>query len=269
MPFSVYRVRVQPDGVSVQLGDEILSVEPENNPDILPTLQAAIGGDVILEANRQGAILYVQKAAVPQDYIPTTAPPTIHRLGTTLHPLDRKTPLKWRSLWSMTHTIEPAPDENPPWNTALNRSPAALQQIIQFLNVEKTLRYAPRDNITCCTIFVSDVTRMMGCEVCLDPQGAKRWSNRNANIFIQYFQQVSIPKHGWEPIPNRKEAQNIANQGYPVIGYWRNATGPGHMFMVVPGALDSEGRPFVAQAGAKVFSAGRWDHPDVKFIGHE
>jgi hypothetical protein len=271
MTFTIFRGSVQ-DGRYILIGSERCEVMPSGTAAFLTGVSGLdfyLGQDVILEASRSGNLLRARKICSPDEYFPTDIPTTKHRTGTTLNPKDRKTPLNWRGLWSMTHAIEPPPAEKPPWNTSFNRSPKAITRIVEFLDVTRTPRYQPRQDISCCTIFVSDVTRLLGCEICLDPSGAKRWYNRNANTMIQYIDKVGIPSEGWRRVSSRQEAQALANQGKPVVGMWRNPSGAGHMYMVVPGELDSSGYPLVAQAGAKLFSAGRWRNPDATYITHE
>jgi hypothetical protein len=230
-------------------------------------LSPFVGQEVIVEGLIRGEHLAIQKILLLEHYI-APPPPTLHRLGTTLKPINGKRPMKWRSKWSFTHAIEPGPEEKTPYNDVLSRHPEALLRVIRFLEVEKTARYQPRDGWTCCTVFVSDVTRLMHCEICLDPKGPRKWYNRGANEMVQYIKLVATVEQGWYWVKTAQEAQDLANRGLPVVGMIARQGEPGHVVMVIPGKLNANGFPHVAQAGDICASSHYWENPAVQYIAH-
>ena len=223
--------------------------------------------EVIIQGTIDDQIIYATTVQMAHSYNPGP-PPIIHRLGTTLRPRDAKRPLNWRSKWSLTHAIEPPPEENPPWNAQITRSRVNLQRVIDFLDVENTPRYEPRQGWTCASVFVSDVTRLMHCEICLDPIGERKAYNRAANDMIDYILSVSVPMHGWKKLHATADAQAHANAGHPVVALVNNPDVIGHLAMVVPGDLNADGFPLIAQAGLRCFSAGRWTEEGVEYFTH-
>lgn len=215
---------------------------------------------------------------------PAAVPPANNRSGTTLYPKTQKKAVDWRGLWSMIYDIEPPTTDNPPWNAPEDRSQQAIWRIVKFLDVENTPRYQPRNDSTCCTIFVADVTRMMHCGIPTDPTGSVRWSNRAANIMIRWLDKVGLKTEGWRELASAEEAQARANLGYPTVGLYTDPNGPGHVVMVVPGQvktiqvdIGTKRNPklvdivatHTAQAGAKNFSSGYWAKPGIRYITHD
>jgi len=134
--------------------------------------------------------------------------------------------------------------------------------------VENTPRYEPRKGWTCAAVFVSDVTRMMHCEICLDPAGERKAYNRAANDMIDYIMTASLLEHDWFPLDSAEQAQARANDGFPVVALKTDPSVIGHLAVVVPGSLNDEGFPLIAQAGLRCFNAGRWTEPGVDYITH-
>jgi hypothetical protein len=267
----LYRATVE-NNWSVMINDKPYQVL-RTLPGVVPAepfdnLLDILGKDVIIEGILQDDKIHVVSMMLVEDYQPS-APPTIHRQGTTLHPVGRKNPLNWRGKWSMTHAIEPPPQENPPWNAPINRYPKAILRINDFLDVEHNPRYEPRDEWTCCTVFVSDFTRMMHCEICLDPAGSTKWYNRNANWMVKYIHQICLVRDGWRLVVSARGAQTRANQGYPVVAFKADPAATGHVAMVIPGQLDENGLPLLANAGRINAKAWRWADPAVQYVTHD
>ena len=250
------------------LPHEVVQTARTTVPPVPYGLLNFVDEEVIIEGVIEDQIIYAMAVHVASRYDP--GPPLIiHRLGTTLHPAEGHRPLNWRGKWSLTHSIEPPPEDNPPWNTPIVRSRGNLQRIINFLDVENTPRYQPRQGWTCATIFVSDVTRLMHCEICLDPMGERKAYNRAANDMIDYILSVSLLHEGWRHLETASEAQACANEGFPVVALKVDPTVIGHLAIVVPGELNADGFPLIAQAGLRCFSAGRWTEQGVDYITHD
>jgi hypothetical protein len=249
------------------LPHEVVQTGRTTVPPVAYGLLNFIDEEVIIEGIIDDKIIYANAVHVASRYNPGP-PPIIHRMGTTLHPLAGRRAINWRNKWSLTHSIEPPLEESPPWNAPITRSAANLQRIIDFLDVENTARYEPRQGWTCAAIFVSDVTRMMHCEICLDPAGERKAYNRAANDMIDYIMTVSLIEHGWFPVDSAEQAQQRANEGFPVIALKIDPNIIGHLAVVVPGTLNEGGFPLIAQAGLRCFNAGRWTEPGIEYISH-
>ena len=257
--------------MSILIQDELYYIyhsTPSMIPPVPYDLNPYLNQTVVVEGNCQGHGIFGAIVWALEDYRPLP-PPNKSRLGTTFNPEHQEHPIKWRSQWSFTHAIEPPPDEAPPWNDAFSRYPEGLHQILEFLDIESTARYQPRQGQTGAAIWVSDVTRMMHCEIPLDPIGQKKWNTQNPEDMVRYIQEESIPKDGWRSI-SVEDAQERANQGYPVVAF-REQTGGfrANLAVVVPGHLNSHGFPLVSQANYTCYRAGRWEDPEIIYITHE
>lgn len=260
-----FRAKVR-DQAFVQIHEqryEVVSSAPSQVPPIRYDLSEWIGREVVIEGYLTGQVIQATQIIPLVEY---QAPPALnqHRLGTTLHPLNDIRPLNWRNAWSFTHALEP--DEPTPWNDPLFRHPNLLVRVIRFLAVEKTPRYQPRPGWLGNTVFVSDYTRLMHCEIALDPLGKRKWFNYVPANMVSYIKLVSTVEDDWWWVETSAEAQNLANQGLPVIAL--RADAPEHLAVVVVGKLNEGGFPLVAQAGRRNFSAGYWEDPLVQYIAH-
>lgn len=144
---------------------------------------------------------------------------------------------------------------NPPvTNNPAHRSAAAYSNVVNQFAVGNNPRYAHRDGNTYCNIFIWDVTRAMGAEV-------PHWVNNNgtpmkygqgheldANDTNTWLRQHGA-EHGWRKV-SAAEAQKLANVGHPAIASWNNPGGIGHIAIVRPGSINSNG-PEIAQAGSR------------------
>lgn len=107
---------------------------------------------------------------------------------------------------------------------------------------------------TYCNVWLSDVTRALGCEV-------PRWWQRGALLVQlsaneqQRWLQQEGPMHGWSPC-TVAEAQVRANLGHPAVATWLNpeAGHSGHVGLFVPDR--GEEGLWISQAGLTCFSRG-------------
>jgi hypothetical protein len=131
-----------------------------------------------------------------------------------------------------------------------SRSADQYDSVIDQFDVENNPRYTPRvqweggNFDTFCNIFVSDVTRAMGAEVPHFWEGQELDANRTADWLRDHG-----PDFGWRPV-SEQEAQQMANDGKPVVVAWNNPDGIGHVGMVRPGEINENG-PALAQAGSE------------------
>jgi len=135
------------------------------------------------------------------------------------------------------------------------RSPGTYDNVINQFAVEHNPRYKPREGNTYCNIFAWDVMSAMGVELphWVTPdgqpsyQGAPGADELNANGVYDWLNQ-SGAEHGWRQV-TAEEAQEYANQGHPaVVTYHSGSSDPGHIAVVRPGEVTSQG-PAIAQAG--------------------
>lgn len=124
------------------------------------------------------------------------------------------------------------------------RSAQNYNAVIDQFDVERNPRYAQRNGNTYCNIFVSDVTRAMGAEIPHWWQGKEM----NANATCDWLKDNGS-QFGWKPV-SAADAQALANQGKPVVATWKNQGGIGHVGVIRPGEINSNG-PALSQAGAK------------------
>ncbi len=135
------------------------------------------------------------------------------------------------------------PVDAPQQNSQGQRSAATYSDVIDQFDVANNPRYAQRDGNTYCNIFAWDVTRAMGAEIPhywqgreLDANGVADWLRDEGN------------NYGWHAV-SEEEAQDMANQGKPVVVSWKNDGGIGHIGVVRPGEINENG-PALAQAGS-------------------
>jgi WXG100 family type VII secretion target len=113
---------------------------------------------------------------------------------------------------------------------------------------------------TYCNIFVWDTTRAMGAEIphwVNDqgnpvPQGQGRELSANGSI---RWLETHGAERGWSVV-TAQDAQQMANQGKPVVATYENPGGIGHVAMVRPGEYSLAEGPRIAQAGGRNFNEG-------------
>lgn len=144
-----------------------------------------------------------------------------------------------------------------------NRSASLYTSVINQFSVETRERYQP-DGGTYCNIFVWDVTTAMGAEI---PHyfnaktgkpmsyGDKGANQMNANAMYKWLHEHG-DQYGWfEVTPG--EAQELANQGHPVVTALYRSGQHGHVQVVCPskdGVYDEKRGVTVAQAGRRLTS---------------
>lgn len=127
------------------------------------------------------------------------------------------------------------PIDAPRTNAPGQRSADEYGAVIDQFDVENNPRYTPRVQNpggpldTFCNIFVSDVTKAMGADIPHYWQGQELDANRTAD-----WLRDSGPSFGWRQV-TEQEAQDLANQGKPVVVTWSNPNGIGHSGVVRPG----------------------------------
>ncbi len=144
-----------------------------------------------------------------------------------------------------------------------NRSAALYTAVINQFNVETNERYQP-DGGTYCNIFVWDVTSAMGAEIphYYDAKtgvpmsyGDKGANQMNANAMYNWLHKYGS-QYGWTEVTPEK-AQQLANEGHPVVtALYRNGA-HGHVQMVCPsrdGVYDAKRGVTIAQAGRRLTS---------------
>ena len=149
-----------------------------------------------------------------------------------------------------------------------NRSPQLYSDVINQFEVETKGRYAVNKNGhigTYCNIFVWDVTRAMGAEIphYYDAKTGEpmKYGDDNANQMTANRMYDWLHKngenYGWFKV-SAQEAQELANQGRPVVTALRNlGGGHGHVQVVCPskdGQYDDERGVTIAQAGRHLTS---------------
>lgn len=148
-------------------------------------------------------------------------------------------------------------------NTAVNRSAAALEQVINQLAVGYNPRYLPGGGFTYCNIFVWDVTRALDCPIphwitaagVITEPAAPGAFEININGGCDWMANYGVASHNWSKI-DATAAQQYANQGKVAVALWKNPThGHGHTAIVRPGTLTARG-PATAQAGSTNFNDG-------------
>jgi type IV secretory pathway VirJ component len=152
------------------------------------------------------------------------------------------------------------PADSPLKSTPSERSPALYDGVINQFVVEKNPRYRRNQQgkgETYCNIFVWDVTRAMGAEIPHwvdqnnDPSVLGEGIELDANDVIQWLQSQG----GWKKVDSER-AQDLANQGYPVVATWLNPGGIGYIAVVRPGQYSFTEGPTIAQAGETNFNQG-------------
>ncbi len=141
-----------------------------------------------------------------------------------------------------------------------NRSAERYTAVINQFNVETNPRYCLEQGGTYCNIFVWDVTSAMGAEIphyfnaaTGEPmeRGDAGASQMNANRMYSWLHEHG-EEYGWYEV-TPEEAQNMANEGHPVVTALYNSSGHGHVQVVCP-SKDGE---YNAQKGVTVAQAGR------------
>lgn len=127
---------------------------------------------------------------------------------------------------------------------SFKRDPGLLKLIVEQFQVETSARYAPMPGVTWCNVFLWDVTRALGCEV-------DHWrfgKETTANDLHAWLQGDEAKRQGWRLV-DKPTAEHRASVGFPTVVSHKNARGPGHVAILVPGPTAASSGPFIAQAG--------------------
>lgn len=138
----------------------------------------------------------------------------------------------------------------PPGGVCLPRTPDNLRHVVALAQLETARRYQPRPYphpssppATFCNIFVSDVTRWLGCEVPHNVDGV--WQDVRANA--EWLRSGYGSWRSAKPL----DAQAHANAGGPAVVVWDSSVrAHGHIALLVPSAAGVR----IAQAGRSCFS---------------
>ncbi|MFL5354695.1 peptidoglycan-binding protein [Archangium sp.] len=158
-----------------------------------------------------------------------------------------------------TNTQAWIPVDAPVRGNPSNRNANTYNEVLNQFAVGVNPRYTPRGGNTYCNIFVWDATRAMGAEIphwvdgAGNPTGVGKGRELNANATVDWLHQHG-GEQGWRKV-SAEEAQRLANQGHPATAVWKNPSGIGHVAMVRPGEITSQG-PAIAQAGGRNFNNG-------------
>jgi peptidoglycan hydrolase-like protein with peptidoglycan-binding domain len=158
-----------------------------------------------------------------------------------------------------TNTQAWIPVDAPVRGNPSDRNAATYNEVLNQFAVGNNPRYTPRGGNTYCNIFVWDATRAMGAEIphwvdnAGNPTGVGKGRELNANATVDWLHQHGA-RNGYRQV-SAEEAQRLANQGHPAVAVWKNPGGIGHVAMVRPGEVTSQG-PAIAQAGSKNFNNG-------------
>ncbi|HEX8701838.1 MAG TPA: peptidoglycan-binding domain-containing protein [Myxococcaceae bacterium] len=170
-----------------------------------------------------------------------------------------------RPAQGTTNTHAAQPTHPPVKGDPSRRNRATYDEVINQFAVGHNGRYTPRDSSgdgirdTFCNIFVWDVTGAMGAEIphWVDTNGNRvgvgQGRELSANGTVDWLHQHGN-RHGYRKV-SAEEAQRLANQGHPAVVVWKNPGGIGHVAVVRPGQVTSQG-PAIAQAGGRNFNQG-------------
>lgn len=173
------------------------------------------------------------------------------------------------------------PADAPQKSKPSERNSARYEAVIDQFEVEKNPRYR-RDQQgkgeTYCNIFIWDVTRAMGAEIphWVDQENNATVLGRGIELDVNGAIQWLQTQESWKKV-DPKNAQDLANQGFPVVATWLNPGGIGHIAVVRPGQYSSNEGPAIAQAGGTNFNHGTValgfkslpDNQEVAYYYHE
>lgn len=150
-----------------------------------------------------------------------------------------------------------------------DRDPGLYRAVIDQFSVETNKRYEVNkkgENDTYCNIFVWDVTSAMGAQIphyydsrtgeslTSSDKGAREMTANGIHNWLHEYGD----EYGWYEL-SEQEAQELANQGRPVVTALYNGSGHGHVQVVCPskdGEYDEKLGVTIAQAGRTLTSYG-------------
>lgn len=144
----------------------------------------------------------------------------------------------------------------PPLTSGTARREAALTSaIIEQFRVEDAKRYQPDEFGTRCNLFLSDVTRALGCHVPELWKVGPTYNEQRANHQIDWLKSKHAELAGWHPVANDAAALERVNLGHVVVVGWHSGSdSPGHVAIGKPSA--GARVLHVAQAGRSCFTDG-------------
>ncbi len=162
------------------------------------------------------------------------------------------------------HPYQWVPVTAPLTSGTARRDARLTDQIVQQFELEISARYRPTATSTYCNIFLSDVTKALGCEI------PHWWNGREvtANTMARWLAGEEGKQNGWTPV-SRRDAEIAANSGQVAVAVWGNPQGVGHVALVVPSSDETQ----IAQAGRVNFSRGSLEsgfgRREVVFYSHK
>ena len=168
----------------------------------------------------------------------------------------------------------------PVTNVETERDPRVYNVVLDQFAVGNNSRYTKNQQHkgeTYCNIFVWDSTRAMGAEIphwvdqsYANPVPQGQGIELSANGSISWLETHGVTR-GWQTV-SAEQAQNMANQGNPIVATYKNPGGIGHVAMVRPGEYSKTDAPRIAQAGGRNFNddsvANGFGNREVVYYAH-
>ena len=198
------------------------------------------------------------KAAVEQQKKPelTQIPETAYQKGAPYYsPYGNATPSSKneRNLYNWSPDLGQIARSLPPEETVYNpvglanRSPEAFLTVINHYHVDDpdNGRYKPTDEHTFCNFYLWDVTNAFGIGI---PHYDENNGLMTANKTFDYLENREN-RANWGHFTDLSYAQELANQGVPVVVAVKNHTGgSGHVGILFPNH-ENDGKTHLVQAG--------------------
>lgn len=147
-----------------------------------------------------------------------------------------------------------------------DRNPELLRKVVEQFKVQTNPAFAATARETFCNLFVSSVTRALGCEVPhffpvrMDPStGHWLFREQTANMMNEWLH-LEGPTNGWGKVA-ADEIRALANAGRVVVASYRAPKGPGHIAILLP--CGDSGPLRIAQAGKECL----FDEPIARGFG--
>jgi uncharacterized protein (TIGR02594 family) len=231
----------------------VFEISLETRLNQIAALEALLTDDVA-EAPEERAEIENEIAEAHRDYAQAEARARYVAAVPPRHTTDAEPNPNWKAAWAWTTADfkgRPIIDLKAPFNDAQVRNKPGeaqgknIEDVVKFLNVENTPRYKPQDSNTFCTVFVYDATWLLCAEIPIAP-------NRAANDMCDWLESSEARGSGWRRLDSVEEAQQSANEGFPVIATQKRPVA-GHVALVRPvpeGEKMPKRNAFTAQAGA-------------------
>ena len=196
--------------------------------------------------------------------------------------LKASSPILRANDWGHPYRLTEAPP-------AYDRTPASLHAIFSWFGVERGGRWRPKPGTTYCNVYATDVAQACGVYLprvwwsdsslkkiekgeLVTPTYGSTVVELSANALFRWLSGPHSESFGWYRLNELATAQNLANEGYPVVICCRKKveSSPGHIAVVGPesdtvkavkDAADFTLLPVLSQAGAKNEELGVAGHP--------